>query len=273
MNGLRVIFLINVLVMVDVQNVSMAYPIEKSYKETFLNPFAKRKTFTALNRISIKIETGDKVAFLGGNGAGKTTLLKLIGGLLYPTTGSVLIDGFDIVQKNQQARDQVGFVLNEERSFYWRLTGRQNLSFFGALDNYQGKDLDSKVSHLLELVKLGKAADRVFAGYSSGMKQRLALARGLIGEPKILILDEPTRALDPITTKEMQELVQSIYSHNQKTLLIATHNLDEAVMLCNKLCVMKDGHIVYFATVSEAINEYGDLYNCYKKLVNEKQTL
>lgn len=249
--------------MISVNKISMSYPIEKSYKDLVLSPFSKRKFHKALNQVSIEIQSGDKVAFLGGNGAGKTTLLKLIGGLLYPTEGNIFIDNYDTIVDNQKSRKNVGFVLNEERSFYWRLTGRQNLSFFGALDNFKDNDLDEKIDSLIKKVNLEKAADRIFAGYSSGMKQRLAIARGLLGEPQILILDEPTRTLDPLTTNEIHDLIKSIYSNEGKTLLMATHNLFEAELLCNKICIMKAGEIKYFNSISNTINQYGTLINCY----------
>ena len=131
----------------------------------------------------------------------------------------------------------MGFVLNEERSFFWRLTAVQNLEFFGALDNLWGADLNHRIR---ELISSGRAwddaADKPISAYSSGMKQRLALARGLIAEPGVLILDEPTRALDPVACDELVDLIMSrIHRDSRKTLLIATHRLEEAIKLCNKV--------------------------------------
>ncbi len=158
---------------------------------------------------SIEVEKGDRIAVMGPNGAGKTTLLKLIGGLLLPTAGDIVVNGFSTVHHNSAARKSVGFVLNEERSFFWRLTAAQNLEFFGALDNLWGADLRDRIRELIPLVGLEEAADKPISAYSSGMKQRLALARGLIAEPEVLILDEPTRALDPVACDELIELILS----------------------------------------------------------------
>lgn len=255
--------------MIQITNLSMQYPIEKRYVEYLLNPFSIKK-FTALNNVSLRINQGDRVAFLGPNGAGKTTLLKLIGGLLYPTKGTLNIHGYDIVKHNQKARKNVGFVLNEERSFYWRLTGKQNLEFFGSLNNYFGEELQNKISNLIHLVGLSKedALKRV-ATYSSGMKQRLAIARGLLTDPEILILDEPTRTIDPISAEELRQIILNrIHEDKKRTLLIATHSLEEARFLCDKVCIQDKGKIVTFQSMDQINADFKTLSECYKYHMN-----
>ena len=245
----------------------MQYPVPKRYIDFLRRPF-KTEKFTALEKCDLAISEGEKIAFLGSNGAGKTTLLKLIGGLLYPTLGNISIDGYDTQSHNLEARKNVGFVINEERSFYWRLTGRQNLAFFGALDNLKGRELQEKITQLLDLVGLTKHADKLFSGYSSGMKQKLAIARGLLADPKILILDEPTRTLDPIATEEVKDLIfKKIHSDRERTLLIATHNLEEAKALCNKICIMKEGKILHYMSKEETLSIYTDLLHCYNQVI------
>lgn len=257
--------------MINVQNIYMHYPVPKKYVEHITKPF-KQDKFIALHGLSLNIETGDKVAFLGANGAGKTTLLKIIGGLLYPTSGTVMVNGYDIIKDNLKARKRVGFVLNEERSFYWRLSGKQNLLFFGTLDNLHGKELEKKVSDLIQLVGLEDAQHKLFAGYSSGMKQRLAIARGLLSDPDILILDEPTRTLDPISAEDISHIIsERIHSKKGRTLLIATHSLNEAQSLCNKACIMKDGIILEYTTIEELLSKFDTLDNCYKTLIGNKR--
>ena len=244
----------------------MNYPVSKKYIEYFTKPF-KQEYFTALHRISMNIKEGDRVAFLGTNGAGKTTLLKLIGGLLYPSSGIITVNNFDTTKENLNARKSVGFVLNEERSFYWRLTGIENLRFFGALDNLQGNFLERKINELIHLVGLEESKDKLFAGYSSGMKQRLAIARGLLSDPSILILDEPTRTLDPISAREIKDILsERIHKSQERTLLIATHSLYEAETLCNKLCFMKNGKIIYYIETDELKTKYGSVENCYNNI-------
>lgn len=250
--------------MITAENIYMHYPVSKKYIEYFTKPF-KQDQYTALHGLNLTVESGDRVAFLGANGAGKTTFLKIIGGLLYPSSGTLLVNGYDTSKENLKARQNVGFVLNEERSFYWRLTGKQNLEFFGSLDNLYGEKLNEKTQELLNLVGLEKAQHKLFAGYSSGMKQRLAIARGLLSDPDILILDEPTRTLDPISAEDISHIIsERIHRQKGRTLLIATHSLKEAEILCNKVCIMKQGQIQYYSGLKETLNQYSSLKRCYQ---------
>ncbi len=259
--------------MILIQGLYMYYPIEKRYIDYILKPFSNEK-FTALNDINLTINQGDRIAFLGPNGAGKTTFLKLLGGLLYPSKGRVTINGYDIIKQNLMARKDVGFVLNEERSFYWRLTGRENMEFFGNLDNIFGKQLDTKISHLLNLVGLNGSGNKKVASYSSGMKQRLAIARGLMTDPEILILDEPTRTIDPISAEEIRTIImKKIHEKKKRTLLIATHSLEEAKYFCNKICIMNKGTVLLYKTVDEILSKYKNLSECYVAYLKQKQHL
>jgi ABC-2 type transport system ATP-binding protein len=251
---------------ISVLDVTMCFPIVKRYRELLSHPLQPRRMFTALSSVTVRIQEGDRVAVMGPNGAGKTTLLKLIGGLILPTKGDVVVNGFSTIHHSADARKSVGFVLNEERSFFWRLTGTQNLEFFGALDNLGGADLHNRIRELIRLVGLEEGATRAVEGYSSGMKQRLALARGLITDPRVLILDEPTRALDPIASAEMFDLILSrIYSDTRKTLLIATHRMDEALKLCNKVLVIDKGRIQAFDSISDLKRDQISLSQYYRR--------
>lgn len=251
---------------ISVRDVTMCFPIAKRYRELLLHPLRPRRVCTALSGVTLEIETGDRVAVMGPNGAGKTTLLKLIGGLLVPTRGDIVVNGFSTTHRDAAARKSVGFVLNEERSFFWRLTGVQNLQFFGALDNLWGADLDDRIRELIGLVGLEEAAHKPVQAYSSGMKQRLALARGLISEPRVLILDEPTRALDPIAADEMMDLIISrIYGDARQTLLIATHRMEEALKLCNKVLVIDKGCVQAFGALADLKREGITLPQYYRR--------
>lgn len=231
-------------ILIEVQDVSMRFPKPKRYREWVLTPFRSRRVSTALSHVDLEVQAGDRIAVMGPNGAGKTTLLKLIGGLLLPTEGQVLVQGKSTLDRNTAARRSVGFVFNEERSFFWRLTGVQNLEFFGALDNLHGRELRERAQYLVDLVGLKNDGDKVVSAYSTGMKQRLALARVLISEPDVLILDEPTRALDPVACDEVVELIlATIHRNFRKTLLIATHRSEDAALLCNKVLIVDRGSI------------------------------
>lgn len=254
---------------VRVDAVTMRFPMPKRYREWVLSPFKPRRVCTALMNANLTILAGDRVALMGPNGAGKTTLLKLVGGLLFPAEGTITVNGHDTVRGNAAARKSVGFVFNEDRSFFWRLSGVQNLEFFGALDNLWGSDLRDRVRHFVRLVGLESAGDRAVSGYSSGMKQRLALARVLITEPDVLILDEPTRALDPIACDEMVELLLSEIHHSLgKTLLIATHRIEEAMTLCNKVMVIDRGSVKGFDSIDNVTANEQSLLQYYREKLN-----
>jgi ABC-2 type transport system ATP-binding protein len=253
---------------ISVRDVTMRFPIPKRYREWVLHPLRPRRVVTALRHASAEIQAGDRIAVMGPNGAGKTTLLKLISGLLFPTEGEVTVKGLSTLHQNPAARKSVGFVFNEERSFYWRLTGVQNLEFFGALDNLWGAELKQRIGELIQLVGLEGAGDQMVSGYSSGMKQRLALARVLIADPEVLILDEPTRALDPVACDEMVNLILSdIHRGARKTLLIATHRPEEAMTLCNKVMVIDGGRLQGFVNLAELNEEGVTLLGYYRRCV------
>ncbi|WP_319562175.1 ABC transporter ATP-binding protein [Marispirochaeta sp.] len=255
--------------MIRVNQLDMRFPLAKRYREYLLKPFQSPRMITALQGVTLEIRQGERVGFLGPNGAGKTTLLKLIAGLLLPGSGSVVIKGFNTTTDNNRARKNSSLVINEERSFYWRLTGRQNLEFFGALENLSGRILRSRVQESLELVGLINAADKRVGTYSSGMKQRLAIARGLLSDPEILILDEPSRALDPEGAQELSRLIlTTLHQDLSKTLLIATHRLEEARDLCDRLCVLSHGSLTADASLESVQKKWGSLLEFYREKVH-----
>lgn len=257
---------------VSVRDVTMRFPIVKRYREWVFSPFSPRKSHTALRHTTLEIEAGDRIALMGPNGAGKTTLLKLIGGLLFPTEGEIIVNGSSTLHNNATARRSVGFVFNEERSFFWRLSGMQNLEFFGALDNLSGPHLRNRIRDLLSLVGLEGEANKAVSGYSSGMKQRLALARVLIAEPDVLILDEPTRALDPVACDEMvQLLLADIQRSSSKTLLIATHRPEEAMTLCNKVMIIDGGRVKAFNSIADLTSSGTTILDHYRRCMRPER--
>lgn len=257
---------------ISVRDVTMRFPIAKRYREWLLSPFRRRRRTTVLTHASLNVEAGDRIALMGPNGAGKTTLLKLIGGVLFPTEGEIVVNGFSTLHDNAAARRSVGFVFNEERSFFWQLSGRQNLEFFGTLDNVWGAHLQERIHYLLHLVGLEKAAEKPVSTFSSGMKQRLALARVLIAEPDVLVLDEPTRALDPIACDEIVELILAeIYGRSRKTLLIATHRIEEALTLCNKVMVIEGGQIRAYARIEDIAADGTGLREFYRQTLGPER--
>lgn len=206
----------------------------------------------ALHNVSFVLRDGETLGLLGPNGAGKTTLLKIIATLLSPTSGHVKLHGHDINRDVIESRRQIGLVTSDERSFYWRLTGRQNLMFFAALYGVPERAAAARIDMLLEVLGLTAAADRPFLGYSSGMKQKMAIARGLMNEPRILLYDEPTRALDPLSAQQIRHWIQEnqIRAPHQAHLL-ATNQLQEAEQLSHRVLIINQGTVIACGTIDD----------------------
>ncbi len=205
-----------------------------------------RTTITAgdaVSHINLDVREGELFGLLGPNGAGKTTLVKILCTLILPTSGTARIGGYDLAHSDQ-VRAQVGLSTGDERSFYWRLSGRQNLAFFGALSDLPRSLLPQRVDEVLRQLGLDSVADRPFQTYSSGMRQRLGIARALLHRPRILFLDEPTRSLDPNSTLQLHTLIQEeLLARAGMTIFLTTHRLDEAEKLCDRVGIMHKGQL------------------------------
>jgi ABC-2 type transport system ATP-binding protein len=196
---------------------------------------------TALDRVSFDVAPGEVVALLGANGAGKTTLLRILGTTVICDAGDAVVAGHSVTKEPASVRASIGFLLPEERSWYWRLTGRHNLEFFAALYGVPRKERRRHVERLLDEIGLLHAADRSFGGYSSGMRLRLSLARALLPEPPVMLLDEPTRSLDPVATKHFHDLMLQIAEQRNTAILVATHDLHEAVAVASRVLILTEG--------------------------------
>ncbi|MBE0447273.1 MAG: ABC transporter ATP-binding protein [Actinobacteria bacterium] len=205
----------------------------------------------AVDNVNLQIKQGEIFGVLGPNGAGKTTLFKILTTLMRPTTGRAIVGGFDVVAEENKVKCLIGFVTGEERSFYWRLTGRQNLAFFAGLCNIRRSEIPERIDNVLQEVGLGKEANNMFYSFSSGMKQKLSIARALLTEPKVLFLDEPTRSVDVLAIAEIKQFIKRLASKNRQTVLLATHRLEEAEELCDRIAVMNKGRIIFCGTVDE----------------------
>jgi ABC-2 type transport system ATP-binding protein len=197
----------------------------------------------AVNRVSFEAQEGEVFGLLGPNGAGKTTLVRLLNGILAPTGGSAHVLGYDPAKQGDEVRQRTG-VLTETPSLYERLTARENLRFFGTLYSVPEGDLPRRVDELLNLFELEARADSRVGGFSKGMKQRLALARTLIHEPKVLFFDEPTSGLDPEAAHQVTTLIERLSREGGRTVFLCTHNLDEAQRLCDRVGVINGGRLL-----------------------------
>ena len=236
---------------IEITDLVKNYQPLKKYKEYFISPF-KKNIIPALKGITLNIEKGEFFGLLGPNGAGKTTLIKILATLVLPTSGKAYVAGYDVEKEERLVRKSMGYVISEERSSYWRLTGRQNLEFFASLNNLKGAEAKKRIDELLEITELKDDADRYFKDYSTGMKQKLGIARGLLTDPQVLFLDEPTKSLDPVTARHMRDFIKKeIVLKQGKTVLFATHNLVEAESLCDRIAIIDKGVIKACGSLSE----------------------
>lgn len=207
--------------------------------QSFLRPGAVA-THEVLRGVDLEIMQGDYVALLGANGVGKTTVLKTVATLLTPDRGTVSVFGMDVAHHGRAVRDVTGYVLADERSFHWRLNAAENLEFFAQLDG-KGRE---RVRYLLDRLDLTSAGARPFGEFSTGMKQRLAVARALLKSPRVLLMDEPTRSIDPAHAAEVWRLVREEVERVDGCLVLVTHQIQEALSLCSRVAILAEGRIV-----------------------------
>jgi len=201
----------------------------------------------AVDRVSFDVRGGEIFGFLGPNGAGKTTTIRMLCTLTRPTGGTATVAGYDIVKDDNMVREHIGLV-SEKMIMYDRLTAYENLKLFGKLYNIPKEKLDAKIDELLKLVHMEKWRDAQIGTYSTGMKQRINVIRALLNEPRILFLDEPTLGLDPQSTAEIREFIRKINSESRTTIILTTHMMVEADLLCDRVGIIDKGKIVALDT-------------------------
>jgi ABC-2 type transport system ATP-binding protein len=236
-----------------------AHDLRRTYR-TSTGTFRRRTLeVEAVRGISFAVEEGELFGLLGPNGAGKTTTIKMLITLLIPTAGKASVLGYDVVEDAQEVRRRVGYVFGGERGLYERLSALDNLRYFAELYGVPARDQKQRIRDLLELVGLaGREKERV-EGYSRGMRQRLHIARGLLHDPPVLFLDEPTIGLDPIGARELRSLVATLVSEQRKTVLLTTHYMFEADQLCDRIAVIARGEIIAEGTPSHLKGHVADL--------------
>ena len=202
-----------------------------------------RKDVTALENINLVVEPGELFGLLGPNGAGKTTLTRILSTVLLPTSGRAEVLGMDVVNDTKHLRPRIGMVYGGERGLYWRLSGRDNIQYFADLYLVPPEVSRKRIPELLELVGLKDRADERVEGYSRGMKQRLHIARGLINNPDVLFLDEPTIGLDPIAARELRNVIAELHQKGT-TIFLTSHYMYEVDELCQRVAVVNKGKIV-----------------------------
>jgi len=205
--------------------------------------------FAAVDRINLKVDPGEIFGFLGPNGAGKTTTIKMMAGLIKPTSGKVIIDGWDLAENANQAKEVVGFI--PDRPFlYEKLTALEFLRFIAGLYNLSSNGVEAKMQNLLELFGLTGWQDELIESFSHGMKQRLVMASAFIHHPKLVIVDEPMVGLDPKGAKLVKEVFRE-YCDEGKTIFMSTHTLEIAEEVCDRIAIILEGKIVAVGNMKE----------------------
>ncbi|WP_045518992.1 ABC transporter ATP-binding protein [Neobacillus niacini] len=230
--------------MIEAKNLGKVYTVKK--KINFFR--SEKEKVNAVKGLNLTIGEGEIVGLLGLNGAGKTTTIKMLSTLLNPSAGKITIDGLDAVKDAIKVKSMVNMIAGGERMLYWRLTGAQNLRYFGKLYGLSGGVLEDQIQNLLEEVGLTEASNTPVELYSKGMKQRLHIARGLINNPKYLFLDEPTLGLDAPVAKQLREMVKSLAKNQGKGILLTSHYLKEVEELCDRVYIIEKGSLILHDT-------------------------
>jgi ABC-type multidrug transport system ATPase subunit len=227
-----------------VENLEKLFPPALTGWRFFVHPFAPA-TACALAGVSFRVEHGEAVALVGHNGAGKTTLMRILATLVLPTRGRALLDGFDVAHDAMRARQQLGYHTGGDEGFYGRLSGRENLAFFAAMNNLTGADACAKINSSAEYMGLSGELDRQVRTYSTGMRHSLGLARALLHGPRVLLLDEPTRSLDPLAAADFRRLLKDdIVRRRGTTLLFASHTLAEVDEIADRVILLDHGRMI-----------------------------
>jgi ABC-type multidrug transport system ATPase subunit len=235
---------------ITVESLEKMFPPASSGWRAFFQPFEK-PTVVALASISLEVRQGESLAVLGANGAGKSTLLRILATLLVPTSGHARVAGHDTVQQSREVRRQLGYHAGTDHGFYARLTARQNLHFFGRLNQLSNAAASQRISLLAEQFQIREALDRQVRTLSSGTVQRLSLARALLHQPSVLLLDEPTRSLDAIAAAEFRRFLKTeILQRGHTSLLFASHTLPEVEFLADRVVVIDAGRLLACDTPS-----------------------
>ncbi len=211
--------------------------------------------FEAVKNVSLMIPPGSVLAVLGPNGAGKTTTVRMLTSILEPTSGWAIIDGHNVLTEPEVVRSKVG-VLTEQHGLYERMKAIEYLDFFGRIYRMTAADRKARSLQLMERFDLTFAIDKRLGDYSKGMKQKLALVRAMLHNPPVLLLDEPTSAMDPLSAKQVRDAIVELQRDEQRTFLITTHNLTEAQSLANTIAIIRSGRIIAQGSMDELARQF-----------------
>ena len=244
--------------LVRVSGLSKRFPVVRSWGEVARKPFA-RTSQTALSDVGLEVAEGEFFGLLGPNGAGKTTLFKILCTSILPDEGEATIGGIDVLAHPERVREFLTPVLANERSLNWRLSGVENLRMYAALYGIHGPEARRRIDDVLSVVDLAGEHGKAVAKYSSGMKQRLLIARALMTRPRVLLLDEPTRSLDPVSAGDFRTFLrEEIVARQGCTVLLATHSPEDVLELCDRVGVINRGRLIEVGEPADLMRRYGD---------------
>ena len=229
---------------IEVKNVIKHFAIDRPLNKQLLNPLGSGKKICAVDNVSFSVEPGEIVGLVGPNGAGKTTLLRILADLLKPDSGEINLCGHTLGVNSRHVRSKIGYVSSDERSFFWRLTGRENLKFFGRLYELSHRQVKMRTSELIQQFYFEEKADRLFKDYSAGMRKKVSVMRALLHKPIVLLLDEVTNSLDPASAKMVKALVREYVSKDNCCAAVwSTHRLEEIAQICDQVVTIESGRI------------------------------
>ncbi len=244
-------------VAVEIDALTKRFPIRRGLRELLRG--GRHGQTTVVDHVSFDVAFGEIFGVLGPNGAGKTTLFKMLSTMVLPDDGVATVCGNDICLEPARVRATLAAVSSDERSLNWRLSARENLLLFAALHQVPRGESTALVNSVLHTVGLDQTDAKMVATFSSGMRQRLLIARALLARPRVLLLDEPTRALDPISAQEFRAFLRTeLVERKRCTIILATHNADEALGFCDRLVVLNRGRVLATGTAAELKARYGD---------------
>ncbi|MGQ0540086.1 MAG: ABC transporter ATP-binding protein [Gemmatimonadaceae bacterium] len=247
--------------MVSVRGLTKRFRVRRPWQAVLRQPLARRRQLT-VDRMSFDVAPGEFFGLLGPNGAGKTTLLKMLATFILPDEGRATVDGFDVAAQSAAVRSRVAPIIANERSLYWRLTAAENLELFAHLVRVPPNEIASRVDEVLEVVGLARTGRKMVGQFSSGLMQRLLIARALLGRPRVLLLDEPTRSLDPVSAREFRRFLRDeVAARRRCAVIVATHNPDEALELCTRVGIVHHGRLLAVGTTGEITQRlFGNRY-------------
>ena len=229
---------------VRAEGLTKRFPVRRGWGETLRAPFGGRRA-VAVDTVTFAVAEGEIFGLLGQNGAGKTTLFKMLATLILADAGHAEVGGHDVANAPEAVRRLLAPVLANERSLYWRLPADENLRLYAALQGLHGAAARAEVARVLAVTGLADTGGKLVGAFSSGMRQRLLIARALLGRPRVLLLDEPTRSLDPISARDFRRFLrETVVRAEGCTVLLATHDADEVWELCDRVAVLERGRLL-----------------------------